>query len=136
MQLGTKHGGSGLVEGQVEVAPARVLLVEGDPRAARMIAEMLRVIWSEGLVIAHAERLGDAAQELLDNRATCVLLDLSRNGDRLAALEQVRSAAPEVPIIILSDDGDDGIGLRALKAGAQDFLLKTELHPALLSRAV
>jgi len=126
-----------LAEGQVETTPARVLLVEGDPRAARMIAEMLRVIWSEGLVIAHAERLGDAAQELVVNRATCVLLDLSHNGgDRFAALEQVRAAAPDVPIIVLSDYVDDGIGLRALKAGAQDFLLKAELHPALLSRSV
>jgi len=126
-----------LAEGQVEAAPARVLLVEGDPRAARMIAEMLRVIWSEGLVIAHAERLGDAAQELVVNRATCILLDLSHNGgERLAALEQVRAAAPDVPIIVLSNYVDEGIGLRALKAGAQDFLLKTELHPALLSRAV
>jgi len=126
-----------LAEGQVETAPARVLLVEGDPRAARMIAEMLRVIWSEGLVIAHAERLGDAAQELVINRATCVLLDLSHNGgERLAALEQVRAAAPDVPIIVLSNYVDEGIGLRALKAGAQDFLVKTELHPALLSRAV
>jgi diguanylate cyclase (GGDEF)-like protein len=102
-----------------------------------MIAEMLRVIWSEGLVIAHAERLGDAAQELVVNRATCILLDLSHNGgERLAALEQVRAAAPDVPIIVLSNYVDEGIGLRALKAGAQDFLLKTELHPALLSRAV
>ena len=126
-----------MAEGQVETAPARVLLVEGDPRAARMIAEMLRVIWSEGLVIAHAERLGDAAQELVINRATCVLLDLSHNGgERLAALEQVRAAAPDVPIIVLSNYVDEGIGLRALKAGAQDFLVKTELHPALLSRAV
>ena len=126
-----------MAEGQVETTPARVLLVEGDPRAARMIAEMLRVIWSEGLVIAHAERLGDAAQELVVNRATCVLLDLSHNGgDRFAALEQVRAAAPDVPIIVLSDYVDDGIGLRALKAGAQDFLLKAELHPALLSRSV
>jgi diguanylate cyclase (GGDEF)-like protein len=130
-----------VLEGQLKApeapAPARVLLVEDDPRTATMIGEMLRVIWSQGLVIARAERLGDATQELLDDRTTCVLLDLAqRQGDRLAALEQVRAAAPDVPIIVLSDSAADGIGLRALQAGAQDFLLKPELYPALLSRAV
>ncbi len=118
-------------------APARILLVEDDPRTAMIIGEMLRVIWTEGLVVAHAERISDATQELLDHGATCVLLDLSREkGDRLAALTHVRTAAPDVPIILLSDEADDETGLLAVKAGAQDQLVKSELHPALLSRAV
>jgi diguanylate cyclase (GGDEF)-like protein len=130
-----------VLEGQVKApeapSPARVLLVEDDPRTATMIGEMLRVIWSQGLVIAHAERLGDATQELLDHRTTCVLLELAdHEGDGLAGLKHVRAAAPDAPIIVLSDSADDGIGLRALQAGAQDCLLKTELHPALLSRAI
>jgi diguanylate cyclase (GGDEF)-like protein len=41
-----------------------------------------------------------------------------------------------VPIIVLSDQASDVAGLRSVKAGAQDHLLKSELHPALLSRAV
>jgi diguanylate cyclase (GGDEF)-like protein len=117
--------------------PARVLLVEDDPRAAVMISEMLRGIWSEGLVVAHAQRLGDVAQELLDHGATCVLLDLSHEeGDRLAPLRHVHAAAPDVPIIVLSDHANDEIGLRAVKDGAQDYLLKHDLDPSQLSRAV
>jgi diguanylate cyclase (GGDEF)-like protein len=41
-----------------------------------------------------------------------------------------------VPIIVLSDQPDAEIGLAAVKAGAQDYLLKSELNPALLARAV
>jgi diguanylate cyclase len=120
-------------------APARVLLIEDDPRAAMLIGEMLRAAWTPGLVIAHAQRFGDAAQELRDHGATCVLLDLDHDhadADALGPLDHLRSAAPDVPIIILTDRSDEEIGLSAIKAGAQDFLHTSELNPRLLARSV
>jgi diguanylate cyclase (GGDEF)-like protein len=117
--------------------PARLLLVDDDPRAAAVIAEMLRGIWPEGLVVAHAQRLGDVERELLDHGATCVLLDLSQHqDDRLAALRHVRAAGPDVPIIVLSDHAGGEAGLWAVQDGAQDYLLKRELDRSLLSRAI
>jgi hypothetical protein len=44
-------------------APGRILLVEHDPRGAVLIGEMLRSRWVDGLVLSHAEQLGDAAHE-------------------------------------------------------------------------
>ncbi len=118
-------------------APARVLLVEDDPRAAMLIGEMLRAAWTQGLIVAHAQRFADATRELLDHGATCVLLDVPRqDGEPIMALEHLRIAAPDVPIIVLSGPADEETGLAAVKAGAQDFLLKSELNPALLARAV
>ena len=116
--------------------PARVLLVQEDPRTAMLIGEMLRAAWNQGVVIAHAQRYADAAQELRDHGATCVLIDLPGDGDPLAPLEHLRSVAPDVPIIVLSDQPDEETGLAAVKAGAQDYLLKAELNPALVVRAV
>jgi len=116
---------------------ARVLLVEDDPRAAMLIGEMLRAAWSQSLIVAHAQRFADAIRELTDHGATCVLLGVpGQEGEPLAALTHLRSAAPDVPIIVLSDQSDEEVGLTAIKAGAQDFLVKSELHPALLHRAV
>ena len=56
--------------------PLRVLLVERDPRAALWIGEMVRAAWSEPLVLAHAERLEDAARDLTTTATRCVLLDV------------------------------------------------------------
>ena len=117
--------------------PVRILLVEDDPRAALLIGEMLRMIWPEGLVLAHTERLGDATQELLERGASCVILDLSIPGaDQPGSIEQVRRASPEVPIVVLAERADEEEAVRAIRAGAQDYLLKGTLYPALLRRAL
>jgi diguanylate cyclase (GGDEF)-like protein len=115
----------------------RVLLVEDDPRDAILIREMLRANWAEGLVFAHVERLADATQELLDHGTSCVLLDLSLpDAEGLTALEHIRTAAPDTPIIVLARAVDEDLALRAVQGGAQDCLLKSEIHPVLLRRAV
>ncbi len=117
--------------------PTRVLLVESDPRAALLIGEMLRATWTGGLVVAHAERLADATQELLDQGAAGVLLGLPLpDADQLSPIEQIRTAAPDVPIVVLCDRSDEEHVLGAIKAGAQDCLVKAELHPAGLGRAL
>jgi diguanylate cyclase (GGDEF)-like protein len=113
-------------------------LIEDDPRTALLISELLRTSWATGLVFVHAERLGDAAQELLDRGASVVVLDTSSSSpeDPLLNVDQVRTAAPDVPIIVLSDHVDDEIGVRAIRAGAQDYLSKSDLTAARLSRSV
>jgi diguanylate cyclase (GGDEF)-like protein len=120
-----------------ESAPTRVLLVEDDPREATLIREMLRSMWAEGLVFSHVERLADATRELLDHGASCVLLDLSLpDADGLVALEHIHTSAPDAPIVVLAGDGDEELAVRAVQRGAQDCLLKPEIHPVGLRRAV
>jgi diguanylate cyclase (GGDEF)-like protein len=117
--------------------PVRILLVEDDPRAALLLGEMLRMTWTDGLVLAHTERLADATQELLERGASCVLLDLSIPGaDQPGSIEAIRRAAPDVPIVVLAERVDEEEAIRAIRAGAQDYLLKSTLYPALLHRAL
>jgi diguanylate cyclase (GGDEF)-like protein len=114
-----------------------MLLVEDDPRIAMLVDEMLRVEWTQGLVVAHAQGVTDASAELAEHGATCVLLGVPATGrDGLAALEQLHSAAPDVPIVVVADDATDELGITLVKAGAQDFLWRSELNSKLLARAV
>jgi diguanylate cyclase (GGDEF)-like protein len=86
--------------------PARVLLVEDDARAALELGEMLRSVWSRGLVVSHTQHVADAVQELADHGATCVLLDLHEQ-PALDALSDLSDASPMTPIVVIADGDDD-----------------------------
>lgn len=117
--------------------PTRVLLVEEDPSTAMMVGEMLRAGSTQNLIITHAARFIEASQELRDQGATCVLLDLGGDdAEALSVLEHLAGANPNVPIIVLSRTIEDDFGLAAIKAGAQDCLRLPELNAAALARAV
>jgi diguanylate cyclase len=117
--------------------PARVLLVQGDPRAATIIVEMLRVVWPQGLLVTHAPHIPDAVVELGDHGDSCVLLEVPADEQEpLVGLQELVTAAPDAAIIVISEHGDDELGVAAVKAGAQDHLVRSELHPALLARSV
>jgi diguanylate cyclase (GGDEF)-like protein len=114
----------------------RALIATGDRRTAALIGEMLQAGWSDGLVVAHAGQPTDATHELLEHKASCVLLDLSEHDDWIAAVEQVSAADPDVPIIVLAERADEDEAMVVVKAGAQDYLVRSELSPALLRRSV
>ena len=115
----------------------RALLVTPDRRTAALIAEMLEATWTDGLVVAHARRLSDATHELLDQPVGCVLLALPGREERVAGVEQIRTAAPDVPILVLvATEGDEDEAVAAVRAGAQDYLICADLSPALLRRSL
>jgi ActR/RegA family two-component response regulator len=66
-----------------------------------------------------------------------VLLDLNLPDSRgLDTLESLRSEAPSLPIIVLTGVADRDVGIRALKEGAEEFLVKDEINARLLVRTV
>ena len=119
--------------------PARVLLVQDDPAGARPLGAILRVAWPTGLLLCHAQTVADAAHELTDHGATCVLLDLQGLAESSAGIEAVRqlsAASPETPIVCLADARDDESGVLAVRAGAQDQIVWAELSAAALRRSI
>jgi diguanylate cyclase (GGDEF)-like protein len=67
-----------------------------------------------------------------------VLLDIARlGGDQgIARITRLHEHAPDVPIIVLTPEDDDALAVRALKAGAQDSLVKGQVSGSLLVRAI
>jgi diguanylate cyclase (GGDEF)-like protein len=117
--------------------PVRVLLVGSDPRGSALLAAMLRATWKEGLVLSHAERLADAIHELLERGASFVIVDGSSvEADPLSTIEQLQTAAPDIPVVILTDQADEQLAVDVIRAGAQDCLPKVDLNPSALRRAV
>jgi DNA-binding NarL/FixJ family response regulator len=122
----------------VHAGPIRVLLVSADFATARRIDELLHATWPRVQVLAHAEWDAAAAQALVDFPSCCVLLDVPTDAqeEMLDLLAYVRLSAPDAPIVLLSDGDDDVLALEAVKAGAQDCLVKSELRPAPLRRTL
>ena len=117
--------------------PARVLMVQDDLRAATVVVEMLRAVWPGGLLVTQTRHVSDAVTELTEHGATCVLLELAPGDEApLSPLQELTAAAPSVPVIVISDVGDEELGVAAVTAGAQDYLVRSELHSALLARSV
>jgi diguanylate cyclase len=114
-----------------------VLLVEDNPGDARLVQEMLLDATNAEFDVYHVDRLADARQKLMENVTGVVLLDLSLpDARRLEALMQLRAAAPDVPIVILSGLQDELLAVKAVQEGAQDYLIKGRVDGEGLSRSI
>ena len=67
----------------------------------------------------------------------CVLLDLNLpDANGIAALERIKGADPNLPIVVLTGLNDEHFGMSAVASGAQDYLVKGRVEPEMLRRAV
>ena len=112
----------------------RVLLVEDNPGDADLVRELLRGTPTE---IDHVTELADACHFLVDKSFDVALLDLSvSDGDGLRVLRKIQETDPEIAIIVITGLDDEEIGLRAVRSGAQDYLIKGKFDSQLLLRAM
>ena len=116
-----------------------VLLIEDDPEDVMLVERSL----GTPLEPPHPFRLErtPALQEGLDRLGKgdtdVLLLDLDLpDSQGVDTVVRVRARDSEIPIVVFTMLGDDDTALRALKAGAQDYLVKSELNGSLLSRAI
>lgn len=66
-----------------------------------------------------------------------VLLDLSLpDAQGTSVITRMADAAGRIPIIVLTGNTDETVALRAMSFGADDYLLKSEVTPSLIGRAV
>jgi signal transduction histidine kinase len=115
----------------------RILLVEDNPGDARLIRETLRDAGSPRFELRHADRLSAALPILAAREVDVALLDLSLpDAHGLETVTRALAAAPEVPIVVLTGLDDETVAIQAVQAGAQDYLVKGQVEPGMLSRAL
>ena len=113
-------------------SPIRVLTVDDHPVVRQGIAGLIGV-QADMTLVAEAGNGRDAIQQFRTHRPDVTLMDLQMpemNG--LDALLAIRTEFPEARIIMLTTYEGDVHILRAVKAGAQGYLLKNTLHSELL----
>ncbi|WUH99058.1 fused response regulator/phosphatase [Spirillospora sp. NBC_00431] len=112
-----------------------LLLVEDDPGDAFLFEELLTEA-QPGVRITVAATLAEAL-DALRPEIQCVIVDLALPDARgLDALRQVRGHAPDTAVLVLTGLADAHVGVEAVAAGAQDYLVKQDVDGALLTRAI
>ncbi|HLC41174.1 MAG TPA: ATP-binding protein [Methylomirabilota bacterium] len=115
----------------------KVLLVEDNPGDARLVHEMLSEETSVRCEVSRIERLAEALRRLEHEEFHVVLLDLSLpDSHGVSGVAVVQAKAPHVPIVVLTGLDDEAIGVEAVQAGAQDYLVKGQADGHALMRAI
>lgn len=117
--------------------PLHILLVEDNPGDADLIREMLPSDDESEFRVHCVSRLSEAVSHLHQQETDLALLDLDLpDCQGLDTIRLTREAAPEMPIVVLTGNQDEGVGIAAVQGGAQDFLIKGQTHRSLLSRVI
>jgi signal transduction histidine kinase len=114
-----------------------VLIVDDEAMFTKLAISQLaqaREVFFEPLAVAG---LPQAMQALQERRFAVVLLDLKLPGVKgLDGLRQIRNRAPDTPVLMLTNTADEELAMKTIRHGAQDYLLKQEMSPALLERSI
>lgn len=121
----------------MDQALLKILVVEHDPAlgsAIRGMLEQAREVVGQVDVVA---TLPQGLRQLYRASFDAVIMDLFLpDGAGLVNIDLVRSLVPRTPILVIGSADDEQLAAVAMHAGAQDYLVKNQLSPRWLLRAV
>ncbi len=115
----------------------KILLIEHDPGFTRRIGEMLQGARDLSAEVRSASDLRAGLSVLNGDKFDVVMLDVSvPDGAGLANVALIKAEAPRLPIIVAGDSDDETVAVEAVHAGAQDYLVKSQLNLSWLERSI
>ena len=118
----------------------RIVLVEDDDGDALLVEVLIEETFGGDVDVVRARSAAEACQVVTSQpigQRWCALVDLGLpDAQGLEALETLRRVAPGDPLVVMTGTADDALGLRAVAAGAQDYLVKGQVEPNTLRRSV
>ncbi len=116
----------------------KLLLIEDNPLDAKLFQRLLDRSSRASYKISCAGSLAEGLKQLaLHDDFDAVVIDLNLpDSEHLDTFRAVRLTYPSLPLIVLTADDDERLALQAVQAGAQDYIIKGELSPTFLGRAI
>lgn len=115
-----------------------VLLIEDAAGDAAAVTRAM--IYGESLynfIITQKETLADGLEYLRSATADIVMLDLNLpDAKEHSAVEKLHAAFPDLPIVVISGYSDMVVVSKALRGGAQEFLIKGECSGAAIRQSI
>jgi signal transduction histidine kinase len=104
----------------------RILYIEDDPRLAHQLQVRLEPL---GFLIDTSPSGDEALTRIAAQTYDAVLLDFTlQDGDGIAFLNRIKAIAAELPVIMMTPNGDEKLALAALQSGAEDYVIKDSAH--------
>ena len=114
-----------------------VLLIEDDSLEAALVRDEIAVFPRTSAQVDHVHRLLAGIARLTERRYDIVLLDLNLpDGSGIESLHKVKTAAPNVPVVILTNMEDQEAAVAMVAEGAQDYVIKRHITSELLRRSI
>ena len=115
-------------------SPIRVLVVDDHPLIREGIAALIKT-QPDVQLVAEASTGRQAIDEFRRHVPDVTLMDLQMpEMDGVEAIAAIRDEFPKARIVVLTTYAGDVLAARALKAGAQAYLLKNDVRKDLLDR--
>jgi len=113
------------------------LLIEDNQGDVRLIWEILSEVRNSPFYLEVADTLLAGLNAIQKAKPDVVLLDLSLpDSNGIYTLNRVRDKAKNVPVVVMTGLDDEVTAIKALKEGAQDYLVKGRTDSDLLKRAI
>ena len=114
-----------------------ILVIEDNPGDARLIKEYLKTDTSVSYSIYITTTLAESLKTLSNKKFDAVLVDLGLpDSQGMNTFQEILHANPKSPIIIITGNNDEDMGLEAIKNGAQNYMVKNQINPTLLIRTI
>jgi sigma-B regulation protein RsbU (phosphoserine phosphatase) len=115
----------------------KILLVEDEAEFTRQLQAMMAQARGGSFEVTACERFERGLALLGEGGFDVLLMDLSLpDGAGLANIKRAQDLAPRVPVIVLGHVDDEIVAIEAVQEGAQDYLVKEQLNPQFLVRAI
>lgn len=115
----------------------RILVIEDSPTQVMSIRSMLAGDSDSSYELRIAHSLHAGLEELKERPFDAILLDLTLpDSEGVETCIKVSEAVAELPIVVLTGTDDEELAILALKNGAEDYLVKSQINSNLLVRAL
>lgn len=112
-------------------------MIEDNPRDARLIHEMLSEADGAPFDSESVNGLSKGLERLATGYFDVLLLDLGLpDSQGLDTFNKLHAQSPQVPVVILTDLDDASLAYKAVRNGAQDYLVKSQMNSNLLIRSM
>ena len=112
----------------------RVLLVDDDAAYARYVRQELD---AAPVTLEHVPSLDAARRALAARPFDAVLLDLGLpDSGGVSTVEAMHAIVNDIPVVVLTSEKDDGVAVRSMKSGAEDYLSKDTSDASVILRSL